>query len=423
MVNFLEGGFVMKSQNRAIALLMAVVMLASLLSISCLSISAEDATHYLNYSISNDEVTITGLRNYPVNLVIPETIDGYPVTKMVNCASNTLKSLVIPESVVYIGIIVASNLVNVVIRGCPIIEPTAFGSTGIYSDSTNWDSDGALYIGDCLIKVVSDSTGTYNIKPGTRTIAGWAFEDCKFSEVILPPSIKTIGKMIFWYFTGSMSSIEIPDGVERMSEYVFAYDWTTNLQDIYIYSRECEYYPDTDGVFTPFSKGTIHGYEGSTTEAIFAYNVSSAVFAAFPEYCDHQDADHDHFCDICGGSVGKHADYDNDHYCDYCGEKMSDCVDDDHDHHCDDCDDKISDCVDNDHDNYCDICGEKMKTSFKEIIAFLETLEFEDVDFSHDFYCKMCPLYFMHRDTAIIGPFIRLVHHFVHMGHFIGHVS
>ena len=40
--------------------------------------------------------------------------------------------------------------------------------------------------------------------------------------------------------------------------------------------------------------------------------------------CQHEDADKNHICDICGKTISVHKDADNNHICDYCNKKISD---------------------------------------------------------------------------------------------------
>ena len=40
--------------------------------------------------------------------------------------------------------------------------------------------------------------------------------------------------------------------------------------------------------------------------------------------CQHEDADKNHICDICGKTISDHKDADNNHLCDYCNKKISD---------------------------------------------------------------------------------------------------
>ena len=46
----------------------------------------------LTYSISGDEVTITGCDTSATSVTIPETIDGYPVTSIGICAFSGLQA-------------------------------------------------------------------------------------------------------------------------------------------------------------------------------------------------------------------------------------------------------------------------------------------------------------------------------------------
>lgn len=61
----------------------------------------------LKYKIENNEVTITGYKDQFVkSIVIPDTIEGYPVTRIRSwcfTGRNNLKRLVIPNSVTDIG--------------------------------------------------------------------------------------------------------------------------------------------------------------------------------------------------------------------------------------------------------------------------------------------------------------------------------
>ena len=94
----------MRTMKKAIAMLLALVMVMAMAPIS--AIAEDDALNYLKYKIENDEVTITGYKNNPVNLVIPSEIEGKPVTSIGYGAfydCDSLQSITIPESVTSIG--------------------------------------------------------------------------------------------------------------------------------------------------------------------------------------------------------------------------------------------------------------------------------------------------------------------------------
>ena len=107
----------------------------------------------------------------------------------------------------------------------------------------------------------------------------------------------------------------------------------------------------------------------------------------------HIDADHDHFCDICGERLSACVDNNKDHFCDYCGwiveGEAGQCVDnnkdhkcdyegctfdnnfgvhadEDGDHRCDYCGEVMTSHKDDNGDGFCDICGEKMHTCIDE---------------------------------------------------------
>ncbi len=94
--------------------------------------------------------------------------------------------------------------------------------------------------------------------------------------------------------------------------------------------------------------------------------------------CEHQDADHDGVCDLCGeqGLVVTHIDANNDHLCDVCGAEVSQCKDDNHDHICDICGATVSTCKDENNDFKCDICGKDLAAVSFELDTSAATTEF-----------------------------------------------
>ena len=77
----------------------------SALVFGALNVSA-DTYGDLTYIIDNEKITITGCSQSATNIEIPNTIEGYPVTKIGYQAfydCKNIKSVTIPENITYIN--------------------------------------------------------------------------------------------------------------------------------------------------------------------------------------------------------------------------------------------------------------------------------------------------------------------------------
>ena len=163
--------------------------------------------------------------------------------------ASALMNITLPESVTYIG-------------GNP------FGGTGFFENEANW-TDGLFYINDIyLISASADDkfSGTYEVKDGTKVIAGAAFIPCEdLTSIIIPASVISVGEAALRceelseiivdekseyltsidgvLFTKDMSEIvcypmrkgetsyEIPSGVKKIAKHAFV---VTSLTEIVI---------------------------------------------------------------------------------------------------------------------------------------------------------------------------------------------
>lgn len=175
----------------------------------------------------NDETetyTVTGHENdFNVNLVIPTTICGYPVTKIGEeaLAWCELESIVLPEGI--------ETLENYALAGCnlkSIIIPASV--TNMHLNGGNPISDNAelKYIQVAEGNTVYDSRDNCNavIETATNTlIAG-----CK--KTIIPQSVTSIGGEAF---SGSrITFIAIPESVNNIGGYAFSY--CENLKKVFV---------------------------------------------------------------------------------------------------------------------------------------------------------------------------------------------
>ncbi|MCI8360073.1 MAG: leucine-rich repeat protein [Clostridiales bacterium] len=170
-------------------------------------------------------------RNYRVTgtadvLEIPGEIDGYKVTKIGdwvfhNCAS--LVEVVLPDGVTEIGdfaFLGCASLAKVVLPdGVTRIGQGVLDETAYFNEASNWQ-DGFLYNGSHLIKA-EDSIGACTIRPGTKSIAGGAFEGCtSLTEVVIPDSVTRIGPYTF-KDCSSLTDVVLPDSVTEIGECAF----------------------------------------------------------------------------------------------------------------------------------------------------------------------------------------------------------
>lgn len=216
------------------------------------SFVATTGTNEFTFTISDNQVTITGYTGPGGNVVIPATIEGLPVVSIGTGAfdSNTsITSVVIPEGVLSIGwsaFNYCTSLVSVTIpntvtyigsqafRGCSAvtslfipesvtyIEVFAFdfmsSLTGftVDPDNPNYSSrDGVLFNKDqsTLLVFPGGQTGPYTIPAGVTQLQDYAFYYCgALTGVTLPNGLLTIGYGVFDQCDG-LTSITIPASV------------------------------------------------------------------------------------------------------------------------------------------------------------------------------------------------------------------
>ncbi len=193
---------------------------------SLTSVTIGDGVKSIGYSAFSNCTGVT-------SIIIPDSEISIGALAFCNCTG--LTSVIIPDSVTSIGGSAfdgCTSLTSITIPdSVTSIGGCAFWNTGYYNDDANWESD-ALYIGNHLIEVKSSSSGNYNIKSGTKSIGGSAFNSCtSLTSVNIPGSVTSIGDNTFFYCT-SLTSVTIPDSVTSIDFAAFAY--CTSLTSVII---------------------------------------------------------------------------------------------------------------------------------------------------------------------------------------------
>ena len=156
------------------------------------------------YSISNDEVTITGYRGAGGDITIPGSIDEYPVTSIEDEAFSdcaVITSVTIPNSV--------TSIENYAFRECSSLTSV------VIPDSVTRIGEGAFLRCSGLTSVV--------IPTSVTTIEMGAFCDCTgLTSVTIPNSVTIIGGQAFGSCSG-LTSVEIPDSVTRIEFGAFSH--------------------------------------------------------------------------------------------------------------------------------------------------------------------------------------------------------
>lgn len=193
-------------RNRAIAIVLIISTLCTLVQgFQRKNVQAENAEDFI-YNIENGEVTITGYTgDITGDLIIPDYIEGYPVTVIGERAFNygaELHAFIggklqLPENLKRIGL--------------------------------------SAFCGCCFGE-------SLNLPEGLEYIGGYAFSDCGFlsGDLIIPDSVTEIGGMAFRHDSGFDGILKLSNQLKVINESTFYYcsglegilDLQDNLQGI-----------------------------------------------------------------------------------------------------------------------------------------------------------------------------------------------
>ncbi len=273
------------------------------------------------YTISNGQATITGYTGNGGDVVIPSSIDGYPVATINKYAFENcwgLTSVTIPDSVTSIGswaFACCDNLMNI----------------NVNSDNVNYTSqDGVLFSKDKtkLVRFPAGRTASYIIPDGVITIDIYAFGHSRtlksvvipesvtticdeaffccpeLTNIVIPESIETIGNNSF-AMCHALTSVVVPDSVTYIGDYAFACctgltsviipDSVTSIGEDAFYG--CDSLKDVWYEGDSQSNISIDSNNSYLTSATWHYNCCMETTETFAHKYDD---DCDEYCNACG---------------------------------------------------------------------------------------------------------------------------
>lgn len=177
------------------------------------------------YTVENNEATITQYFGMDENAKIPETINDYRVTTILCTGFSRCKSVEIPSTVKSID---ANNYVSLFLT-CKKLENIIVDSNNPVYSSDN----GVLYNKDktTLMSCPRGKKGNYSIPEGVTSISMFAFYKCtNLTNIVIPNSVEIIHSNIF-EGCSSLQSLTIPEGA-RISSYQFV--GLTNLTNLVV---------------------------------------------------------------------------------------------------------------------------------------------------------------------------------------------
>ena len=294
--------------KQLLCILLAIALCLSLVPevIIANAASAED----LVYEISNGHVSITSCQDDARGeLIIPDTIEGYPVTNICSGAfahCKKITSITIPASVTDIG--------DHAFSWCTQL-------TGIWVAENNpaykSDAQGVLFSADgtTLIQAPGAISGDYSIPAGVVTIGDYSFSGCEnLTGVTIPEGVATIGNSAFstcylltsvvlpeslasignWAFSEcAFSSLRIPSGTGRIG--LEAFYCCKNLKDVYFAGNA----PVFDFCVFRDVRATLSYHTGTSGwENITSYSLTGYLDSITFLETDHQYLDGS--CVLCG---------------------------------------------------------------------------------------------------------------------------
>lgn len=202
--------------KKIVGLLLAVALLV--LPIGFNKAYADIASEFA-YTVHNSTATITGYTGSSKDVIIPQQIDGYPVTGIGNEAfrSKGLTSVAIPEGVLSIG---SSAFYSNALTSVTIPDSITSISDRVFASNNIVDlviPDSVTSIGDYAFS--SNNLSNVTLSNNVAFIGDGAFFMNNLTSIILPSSLTSLNPAIF--MSNKLTTVVIPDGITTIGNGAF----------------------------------------------------------------------------------------------------------------------------------------------------------------------------------------------------------
>lgn len=184
------------------------------------------------YSVMGGKVTLKAYNGSETSVIIPEEIDGMPVTKYYYNAfeSSNVTEITFPSTVTEITKLSGADKLETLnlpktlksvtpryLADCPNLRNINIESGGDFMSA-----DGVLYSADgkTLVCFPAGKTGEFTVPDGVEVIGDNAFTGSRLSKVTLPKGIVGIEKYAF--HKAQLTEIILPEGLAEIGNYAFA---------------------------------------------------------------------------------------------------------------------------------------------------------------------------------------------------------
>ena len=192
------------------------------LFISALSLEAQTSGDF-NYSVSNGKATITGYSGAGGAVVIPSSLNGYPVvavagSNLYNGAFNGksgISSVAIPSSVTDV-------------QASAFLDCSSLTNFSVDSGSTSFTAFGGILFDKNQTKLIAypaGRSGSFVMSNSATSIGDYAFYGSLVNSVLLSNSVGTIGSYGFAR-SFNLTNINLGSGIWKIGDYAF---WTCPL--------------------------------------------------------------------------------------------------------------------------------------------------------------------------------------------------